>query len=616
MMAELSDTSTSTILVVDDDPDIGITLTDLLEGEGHKVQVVGTGGDALEKIHQQHFDAVILDIGLPDTDGLTVLREMVELNSQLSVIILTAYTSLEKSVGPLELQGAFGYFTKPFNRDKLKATIRKAVRVSSLASRAERVQKALSGSEIRFQSVVQSCPDAIILADSKGRITEWNNAAERYFGYTEQETVGKPFTMLMPPHYREAHQQRLEEMVLTCETKVIGKTLELEGLRKDGSIFPLELSLGTWTTGNETLLCGIIRDLTIRKRVVQESQKASQQWETALSNLPIPVFLFNQEGQITFASTLAAQHFKAEDQTLMEKPIYEVLPFTADQWNHLVAGFRTAANSGMAQPKEGKCQVHECVYRYRLFSVGEGTDTESNTGIALWEITEFQKMEEQLINMEKLSTLGTMCSGMAHEISNPMQAIVGLSEFLSEETDPSTMKELAGELHRIGKHVTSVLGDFMAYARSTKASEMEVDLSERLNVAVKMVQRGPYFGKVEVVRQFQPLPPLLARPSEMDQVFINLISNAVQAMEGNGTITLSTQVEGSERIIQIGDTGAGIPPAKIHHIFDPFFTTKEEKKGTGLGLAIVQKIVNLYGGTIEVQSQEGEGTTFTLRFPI
>jgi two-component system NtrC family sensor kinase len=120
---------------------------------------------------------------------------------------------------------------------------------------------------------------------------------------------------------------------------------------------------------------------------------------------------------------------------------------------------------------------------------------------------------------------------------------------------------------------------------------------------------------VEVVTQLQPVPPLRARRVEIDQIFVNLLSNAVQAMEGKGRLELATRLQDGAMIVRVSDTGCGIPKARIHQIFDPFFTTKDPGKGTGLGLSIVHQIVNKYGGTVGIESEPGKGSTFSVHFP-
>ena len=166
------------------------------------------------------------------------------------------------------------------------------------------------------------------------------------------------------------------------------------------------------------------------------------------------------------------------------------------------------------------------------------------------------------------------------------------------------------------RHVSTVVRDFASYARSTgRDGETEVDVAERLLEAVKMVRRGPHFGYVDVVTQFNTLAFIRASKGEIDQVFVNLISNAAQAMEGTGRLTLAIAQEADWVDVTITDTGPGIPASILPEIFDPFFTTKEPGKGTGLGLSIVHKIVTKHNGTITVDTTGRQGTTFRLRFP-
>jgi len=151
----------------------------------------------------------------------------------------------------------------------------------------KRSEEALRESEMRFRSVLQSALDAVIVADSRGHIMSWNKGAQRIFGYEEEEIVGLPLTTLMPERYREAHEQGLARLRATGETRVIGKLLELHGLRKDCSEFPLELSLALWKRGDETFFSGIIRDITERKRAEEERERLILQLQDAMANIKV-----------------------------------------------------------------------------------------------------------------------------------------------------------------------------------------------------------------------------------------------------------------------------------------------------------------------------------------
>lgn len=257
--------SSSPILLVDDEPDIVLALRDLLEADGHEIDVASTGVTALEIVKNRSHGVVILDVKLPDMDGLLVLEMMTKAVPGLPVIILSSYTTLDAVTGPLEEQGAFAYLHKPINRSEIRTTVRQALKAHTLAKKMERAHHALMESEIRFQAVFQTATDAIVLADHTGRIMSWNKSAESMFGYTAEEMFGKPLTLIMPDRYREAHSEGMQRLQTTGEARIIGKTIALHGLRKSGQEFPIELSLNSWSTGGQPSYSGFIRDISLRE---------------------------------------------------------------------------------------------------------------------------------------------------------------------------------------------------------------------------------------------------------------------------------------------------------------------------------------------------------------
>ena len=915
MTAETPMASPPSILVVDDDPDIGLVLTELLEGEGHRVIVEGTGTEALDRIHRTHFDTVLLDVGLPDKDGLMVLGDIRKSNPQIPVIILSAHKALERKVGPLDLQGAFAYLTKPFNREELKSTIRKAIGLSNLACRADQTQRALRSSESRFRAVIDSAPDAIIQANQEGTIMGWNGAAESQFGYTELEVLGKPLTMLMPPRYRDAHLKGLERIRTTGESQVLGGRLELYGLNKGGDEFPIEMSLSRSIEANEVFYCGIIRDITDRKRaeldleernrlltldaevgrilnqekdsrtllqgctealvkhldaafariwtlrskeqvlelqasaglythlngphsrvpvghlkigqivvdkkplltnsVIGDARIPEQEWaqreglvafagypllsgshvvgvmalfarrplteftlkslgmvadrittaierqrateaqqklaelnerilasagegifgldlegkttfvnpagakslgytvdeligkpmltlthratpegtvlpgeesplytalkdgtvyqgdnevlwrkdntsfpieytstpireedrligtvvtfqditerkraqeahhkvceqmEKTLTSLPGSIFVVEQGQRVIYANAEASQHFEKKGSQLLGRFIHDVLPFTSAEWTGLVEKFTWEyTQTGRNPYQDLEFESQDRTYRYSLFPILFEDIETARTGLVVWDISEQKKLQTQLIQSEKLSCLGTFVAGMVHEVRSPMQAILGMADLILDEDKPETITELAQDIKRVSSHITTILSDFMIYARPGSGKPVDVDLNDRLMESLKMVQRGLDWGTVEVEHRFDTLPLLSMRQGEIDQVLINLMANAVQAMKGRGRLILATQYQDEMVTARISDTGCGIPPEALKKIFDPFFSTKGKGKGTGLGLSIVQQIVVRNGGQISVDSVEGQGTTFTIQFPV
>lgn len=293
------------ILVVEDNPDIVIGLQDLLQHEGYHVTVAGTCASAIAHIGMQRFNAILLDLGLPDGDGSDVLREVQHRDASLPVIIITAHIAKERTVGSLA-KGAFAYLTKPYNTEELRQTLRRAIGVKELAVKVERAEQSLTESEHRFESLVESATDAIVVANGRGIIVSWNRAATRLFGYVTEEVVGQPLTVLMPARYRQSHERGMARIEATGESRVIGSVVELHGLRKNGEEFPIELSLATWKTGTGSYYSGIIRDISDRKKTAQALEQLQHQHMLILTQAGEGIYGLDVDGNTTFVNPSAA----------------------------------------------------------------------------------------------------------------------------------------------------------------------------------------------------------------------------------------------------------------------------------------------------------------------
>jgi two-component system NtrC family sensor kinase len=244
----------------------------------------------------------------------------------------------------------------------------------------------------------------------------------------------------------------------------------------------------------------------------------------------------------------------------------------------------------------------------RLFSIIEYIE----------DITEEQRLQEQLIQSEKLAGVGVLASGVAHEINNPLSGIIGMTEIAMEEENLSKIKSYLKDIFNCGERISEIVKGLRSYSRIAKSGEQGlVDINEVLEESLKMVRLATKTTSIEVIKKFQSVEKIEANAGEVQQVFTNLVTNAFQAMNGKGGIlTLSTRSLKDSVEIKVSDNGMGIPQKYLNKIFDPFFTTKKIGEGTGLGLNIVYRIVTKYEGTIDVESKEGVGTTFTIKFPI
>ena len=233
------------------------------------------------------------------------------------------------------------------------------------------------------------------------------------------------------------------------------------------------------------------------------------------------------------------------------------------------------------------------------------------------DITEEKKLLDKLVLADKLSGLGTLAAGIAHEMNNPLFAIMGYSETIVDGSDYSKAKEYAQKILERSKHMASVIQNISGYTRSNAEDiPSDVNINDLLDFALEMAVLQSYTDNIEVIKNYSPLPPLKMKPEEAQQIFLNVLSNAVQAMHGKGKIFLTSSHVDNDVVVEIRDTGPGIPSEYLAKVFDPFFTTKKQGEGTGLGLNIIHGLVEKYGGRITVDSKLEEGATFTISLPV
>jgi len=233
------------------------------------------------------------------------------------------------------------------------------------------------------------------------------------------------------------------------------------------------------------------------------------------------------------------------------------------------------------------------------------------------DISQQKLLQEELIQSEKLASIGTLASGIAHEINNPLAGILGTAEIMLDQVQPSSsLEEYTQDIIRYSQNAADIIRDLTEYSRKGGEESDGVDLRQTVETSLKMAQRGLGFTGVKVETRLARLPLIQANAGELRQVFLNLIINGVQAMPAGGVLTITCRQVDSNALVTVHDSGEGIAPENMDHIFNPFFTTKEPGKGTGLGLSIIQRIVYKMGGRIDVDSTPGEGTEFRVYLPL
>lgn len=225
-------------------------------------------------------------------------------------------------------------------------------------------------------------------------------------------------------------------------------------------------------------------------------------------------------------------------------------------------------------------------------------------------------LQAELLRTDKLAGIGSFAAGIAHDMNNPLQLILGLAENLIDECDIDAVHLQAQDIVEAVKRTTAICRDLTSYSRrSSTHPDNVIPINSKLDEALKIARYAVGLQDIEVRKSYWPDVTVTGNPDEILHVFVNLITNAVQAMEHGGALTLTTASIDGSTIVRISDTGHGIPQELVSRIFEPFFTTKPPGKGTGLGLYNIKNVIHHMHGTIGVESRLGQGSTFTITFP-
>jgi len=237
--------------------------------------------------------------------------------------------------------------------------------------------------------------------------------------------------------------------------------------------------------------------------------------------------------------------------------------------------------------------------------------------VLLDDITQRVSLEEQLVQNEKLTSLGLLAAGVAHEVNTPLAVISNYIQMLAKQIPPDDPRQKT--IDRIVKQTfraSEIVNNLLNFSRTGGAELSEVDLNDVLEETLTLVQHPFKTGQVTVIKNYKnELPPVLGSTTRLQQVFLNLLMNARDAMPGGGMLEVRTTAHNGSVEVELTDNGAGIPPEHLHRIFDPFFTTKPTGRGTGLGLSVSYGIIKEHAGKVDVKSTPGKGTSFRLEFP-
>ncbi|HEX6187553.1 MAG TPA: response regulator [Pyrinomonadaceae bacterium] len=320
------------VLLIDDDEDDYVLTRDLftmVKGGQYAVDWAPSYAEGLANAKLEQHDVCLVDYRLGELNGVQLIREAREAHLTLPMILLTGQGDLEVDIEAMKA-GATDYLIKnETSPARLERTVRYAVQLNTERWNAE---QALRDSETKFRSVAQSASDAIIAADSTGHIISWNDSAHDIFGYSESEILGSPLTRLMPEISRFTHEWQIDKQTATGESHVIGKRVELSGLRQDGSDLPLELSLNTWMTGKERFFGGIIRDITERKRFEAELAASEGLLKEFVQHTPAAIAMLDTNMRYLQVSERWLVDYDLVGKSVIGKSHYDLVPNVPERW--------------------------------------------------------------------------------------------------------------------------------------------------------------------------------------------------------------------------------------------------------------------------------------------
>ncbi len=361
-------------------------------------------------------------------------------------------------------------------------------------------------------------------------------------------------------------------------------------------------------------------------RATIDLRRSEERYRSVVERSPDFIFLLDNQGQFLAANTAAARAFNMPAQGLRGRSIKDFLaPEDADTMlDHVNYVFTMGRN----HESRGEIRIRGRIYWLSTHMVplyGEDGRAVERVLVFARDMTERQRMEEQMVRTEKLASIGTLAAGVAHEINNPMGIILGFTEMLLDRV-PSDSKEyeMLRTIERQGINCKRIVENLMTFARQPTRHDEFSDLNQEMQNVLKLVQNTLMTKKIDLdLRLTTGLPKVRGDAGELQQVFLNLITNAIAAMPDGGRLTVSTRINPDNQMVEamVADTGTGIPKEYVDRIFDPFFTTKKVGEGTGLGLSVSYAIVEKCGGRIRFETRTAKdslgesGTTFFVSLP-
>lgn len=651
------------ILIIDDSEQIaGLLANYVLPELGYQPIVAHTGRQGLQRLRASLPDLILLDLQLPDISGLDLLRLIAQEGYDVPVILMTAHGSENIAVEAFRL-GARNYLIKPFSDTEARAVIDQALRERRLRRDKERLTATLQQKVAELTVLSRIGKSVTGLMDQEQLLQRIVEAA---VFITKAE---EGFLLLHDAQQSELYlraaknlgEQRAQSLRIPVDDTLAGqvvrtgKPVRLDQVRagmalkvKTGflvrAILQVPLTVGdqvigvlavdnrttdrTFSEDDQYLLATLADYAAIaieNARLYEQVRLSEQRYKGLFANAYDLIFTLDRELRIASINRVGEQLTGYSADELVGRALQALC--TAESWGAARPLMRTLLEGRGVQPFELELARRdgEAVYvEVSAQLIQNGVGVKGIHCIAR-DLTVRRRLEQQLVQSEKLSAIGQLVAGVAHELNNPLTSVSGYAQLLLRDKRlPEEPRQDIEQIHAQAERAAKIVQNLLIFAREHKPERRMVSINEALRSALALQNYQLKVDNIGIVQELDTsLPATTADGHQLQQVFLNLITNARHAMAekgGRGTLTLRTslvQGEGGEQIkVEVGDTGVGIPERDLQRIFNPFYTTKPVGQGTGLGLSICFGIVKEHDGHIWAESQLGAGTRVSITLPV
>jgi two-component system sensor kinase FixL len=518
--------------------------------------------------------------------------------------------------------------------------IRGAIAVFQDITARQEAQERLIAAEARYRSIVDTAVDAIATIDEKGLVRSFNRAAERSFGYSAAEVIGHNVRILMPDRYAREHDLYIGRYLATGERRIIGIGREVVGQRKDGSEFPIELAVAEWRANGERQFTGLMRDITERKRAEAELRESEQRFRSIFTESPLGKAVVGADLRLLKANPALCRILDRPLDAILGSSIVDLMhpdnrERAVGEAGEVLTGSRPrtrfetrflTANGVTVWASVNLARVHgsdgELMY---TLAVIEDITEHKNAAAALRESEHrVQELQAEFLHVSRLSEIGQMATTLAHELNQPLAAAanyLNASRRLAAAEDPAAnlprIREALGLAAKESVRAGRIIRRMRSFVTRGDTDKRIEDIPRLLEEASELALMSARQNGVELRLDIDPdTPPVLADRVQIQQVVLNLVRNAIEAMASSDrkVVTIQSRSAEPDQVeIAVSDTGSGISEEIANDLFKPFVSTKAS--GMGVGLSICRTIVEAHGGRIRADPGRDGGAVFSFALP-